>query len=449
MPPPPPYLLPLLLPLCTASSAWTSCPVPDPDQFDDWSMPKCPDTQTCSPNGFSGASGYGCCPFKDAVSCPSGYQCCPSGSRCSLISGDSYSAVYDCLDEGDQTLISQSKCPCKPGAPLPPSDTLYNVFVIGDSLSIGFTPLVAETLSDIALVQHIPWDTTDGGAEEAAYFEQCLDNWLRSPSGLPYFPDLIYFNSGMHNLNDNATMGVPGQSGSSDEYAAQMERITDRLVDFAASSQNKTSLMYGLTTPWLCDAGIDATITGVLNAAAAPIMAARGIPVVDTHSPITDQCGAAPVSSCFDLDECYCPHCAGHYDFLANDVIAPAVRQALEAKPRVGGAKTNVKVLNEHKNDITYKLTASSVGGCGGANQPLAPGAEDSSGCYCSWGTLNNKFVAYDPTHPTNTPLCETADLGSCYAHTEKGLDAKYLCTVTYEGMTDGQAQAACSCSIE
>jgi hypothetical protein len=92
------------------------------------------------------------------------------------------------------------------------------VFVIGDSLSIGFTPLVAETLSDIALVQHIPWDTTDGGAEEAAYFEQCLDNWLRSPSGLPYFPDLIYFNSGMHNLNDNATMGVPGQSGSSDEY---------------------------------------------------------------------------------------------------------------------------------------------------------------------------------------------------------------------------------------
>ena len=100
-----------------------------------------------------------------------------------------------------------------------------------------------------------------------------------------------------------------------------MERITDRLVDFAASSLNKTSLMYGLTTPWLCDAGIDATITGVLNAAAAPIMAARGIPVVDTHSPITDQCGAAPVSSCFDLDECYCPHCAGHYDFLANDVI--------------------------------------------------------------------------------------------------------------------------------
>ena len=40
----------------------------------------------------------------------------------------------------------------------------------------------------------------DGGAEETAYGLQCLDYmyWLRSPSGVPVKPDLIYFNFGLH-----------------------------------------------------------------------------------------------------------------------------------------------------------------------------------------------------------------------------------------------------------
>jgi len=66
--------------------------------------------------------------------------------------------------------------------------------IIGDSLSIGFTPLVNTALNDVALTQHAPWDTSDGGAEESAYMQQCLDNWMRSPSGIVYYPDVIYFN---------------------------------------------------------------------------------------------------------------------------------------------------------------------------------------------------------------------------------------------------------------
>lgn len=66
------------------------------------------------------------------------------------------------------------------------STTKKNVLIIGDSLTIGYTPPVADELADIALVQHAPWDTSDGGAEETAYGVQCLDYWLHSPSGLPY-----------------------------------------------------------------------------------------------------------------------------------------------------------------------------------------------------------------------------------------------------------------------
>ena len=285
---------------------------------------------SCSPNGFSAGGGWGCCPWPNAVSCASGYQCCPQGTTCELISGSSYSAVYTCASGGANVTIS--KCPCKPGAPAPPDPARKNVLVVGDSLSIGYTPLLAQNLADIALVQHAPWDVSDGGAEEIAYSAQCLDNWLRAPNGEMWVPDLIYWNSGMHNLAVNATPGngqVPGQGGNSSEYAAELAGVADRMLAFAAASGNKTKLIFGLTTPYLCDASIDGVITGTLNAAAAAIMAARGIWIVDTHAPITSKCGQAPVQSCFGVQKCYCPHCPGAYNWLADTIIAPAIRAAL------------------------------------------------------------------------------------------------------------------------
>lgn len=98
------------------------------------------------------------------------------------------------------TTNSTSVCSCKPGPPLPFSSTLKNVVIIGDSLSLGYTPIVASLLSDIALVQHAPY-SGDGGAEESGYGLQCIDNWMASPAGYPISPDLIYFNFGMHDLS--------------------------------------------------------------------------------------------------------------------------------------------------------------------------------------------------------------------------------------------------------
>ena len=46
---------------------------------------------------------------------------------------------------------------CKPGPPLPMSTTLKNVLVIGDSVSLGYTPSLTDLLGDVALVQHAPW----------------------------------------------------------------------------------------------------------------------------------------------------------------------------------------------------------------------------------------------------------------------------------------------------
>ena len=341
---------------------------------DAWTQMRCPATASCSKNGFSQAAGWGCCPWVNATSCPSGYQCCPSGSTCNLISGSGYSAVYTC-DGGAAPQGTTSLCPCKPGAMAPPSATLKNVLVIGDSLSIGYTPPLAANLSDVAQVVHAPWDVTDGGAEESQYLNQCLDYFLTSPSGLAWQPDLIVFNSGMHNLGGPCTPGhgcVPGQSGAYTDYAAPMAAATARLVAFAAASGGKTKLLLALTTPYLCNAATDGVIAGVLNVNASSIAAAYGLPVLDPYTAIVNKCGRAPVQSCFGvraggggrsadargslrlrvlpsrpsppllspslsppcrlaLQEtgCWCPHCPPGYKWLAETVFAPKVRSML------------------------------------------------------------------------------------------------------------------------
>ena len=66
---------------------------------------------------------------------------------------------------------------------------------------------MADILAPVAFVQHTPWGG-DGGAEETAYGDQCLDYLLRAPDGTPLKPDVLYFNFGLHNTGNTT---VPGQ----------------------------------------------------------------------------------------------------------------------------------------------------------------------------------------------------------------------------------------------
>ena len=67
---------------------------------------------------------------------------------------------------------------------------------------------------------------------------------------------------------------------------------------------------------------------------AAAIMAEHAVPTVDLHAAITGKCGRAPVSSCFNMTGCFCPHCSGRpagqgYDWLATSTIVPAITKLL------------------------------------------------------------------------------------------------------------------------
>ncbi len=114
---------------------------PDQQGFSAWNETRCPSGASCAPNAFS-VTGWGCSPFPNATICNS-YQTCPQGSTCTLISGSSYSEVYACTGSSSSVI---SLCTCKPGVPLPLDPTRKNVIIIGDSLTIGYTPVVASLL---------------------------------------------------------------------------------------------------------------------------------------------------------------------------------------------------------------------------------------------------------------------------------------------------------------
>ena len=73
-------------------------------------------------------------------------------------------------------------------------------------------------------VQHSPWGG-DGGAEETHYGWECLEYLLSAPDGTPQRPDVLWWNFGLHNLNNKT---VPGQSGPIAEYAPYVERERER-----------------------------------------------------------------------------------------------------------------------------------------------------------------------------------------------------------------------------
>jgi hypothetical protein len=122
----------------------------------------------------------GCCPYENAVCCANKQTCCPQGSTCS----DSGTYATTCVGApaGPQ---STGLSVCKAGAANPFSTTLPNVIILGDSVSIGYTPIVARAMAGKALVQHSPYDVRDGGAEETAYGIQVWCTQRLSTGSLP------------------------------------------------------------------------------------------------------------------------------------------------------------------------------------------------------------------------------------------------------------------------
>eukprot|EP00041_Stephanoeca_diplocostata_P021446 m.499893 g.499893 ORF g.499893 m.499893 type:complete len:285 (+) comp21828_c0_seq21:168-1022(+) len=217
--------------------------------------------------------------------------------------------------------IQGSDSCCMPGPPLAPSTTLKNCLIIGDSVSIGYysyVDVIEKELAGICQVQHGPWDVSDGGAGATTEGVACLDNWLVTQAQEPVKWDVIQFNFGLHNLEDNTTEGLHN-------YSTQLLNITNRLEATGAK------LLYALTTPFMPDATQGDFVVEALNKAAESIMSTKNIPLVDLYSVVTQHCGKVYK----DCDWCRMHPCSYHYNPTGEaaqaHVVAAALKTALGA----------------------------------------------------------------------------------------------------------------------
>eukprot|EP00746_Dinoflagellata_sp_MGD_P057883 gnl/MRDRNA2_/MRDRNA2_248702_c0_seq1.p1 gnl/MRDRNA2_/MRDRNA2_248702_c0~~gnl/MRDRNA2_/MRDRNA2_248702_c0_seq1.p1 ORF type:complete len:296 (+),score=30.22 gnl/MRDRNA2_/MRDRNA2_248702_c0_seq1:81-968(+) len=260
------------------------------------------------------------CNGTSSTICPNASQCCnspysPSKFGCSIAIGNLSTVSAGC---GDGLPTHTTLC-CKPGPPLPPSTTLPNVLIIGDSVSIGYTTLatknVVKLLSDMAQVQHGPWDVSDGGAGDTATGVACLDLWLMTQSLQWVKWDLITFNFGLHDMTDTPHCLKL--------YRDQLTNITKRLVML------DTKLLYITTTPYMPYRTLNNTVVEDMNAIAKTLTEEFKIPNVDLYSYVTQTCGEVYR----DCPICRMHPCSAHYNDVGMNaqakIVAAAIQQEL------------------------------------------------------------------------------------------------------------------------
>ena len=170
--------------------------------------------------------------------------------------------------------------------PAPPYDpALPNVLIIGDSISIGYTPYVIKQLSGKANVIHAPGNNgassslVAGVKGWAAHFPE-VKKW-----------DVIHFNAGLHDLKRMKTENGAGKPSNDPNdppnvdlarYKENMERVVTSLKETGAK------LIFATTTPFPAGSK-PARVPGdaaKYNEAALQVMKEQGVTVDDLSAAI-------------------------------------------------------------------------------------------------------------------------------------------------------------------
>lgn len=157
---------------------------------------------------------------------------------------------------------------------------LPRVLIIGDSISMGYTPIVANILKGTATVVHNP-----GNAAYSGFGLQNLDKWLGKKKW-----DVVVFNHGLHDLkyvDKNGNNSTSKETGHIqvplEQYEKNMEAIVTRLEKTGAT------LIFATTTPFpdRPDGPLrEAAMTEKYNAVALKVMTKHDVMVADLHATV-------------------------------------------------------------------------------------------------------------------------------------------------------------------
>ena len=182
------------------------------------------------------------------------------------------------------------------------------VLIIGDSISMGYTPLVKEMLASRMDVERIP---QNGG--DSANVLAHLDEWLA-----PRPPAAIHFNCGLHDLKRNRTTGELQQP--LDAYVRNLKRILALLKE-----KTTARLIWATTTPVIYERhrkvkDFDRSEADVeaYNAAALETMREACVEINDLHAVIVAE----------GVEECICED-GVHMTPRGNSALAKAVAKCL------------------------------------------------------------------------------------------------------------------------
>lgn len=194
---------------------------------------------------------------------------------------------------------------------------LPRMLVIGDSISINYTPMVRERLAGQVEVHHIG---TNGAHTRKGL--QHLDAWLGEE---PW--TLIHFNWGLHDLRNRGN----GHAVPLKEYAENLEKLADRL------QQTGAHLIWASTTPVPQGSrGRNNQDAVAYNATALKIMRQKGIDVHDLYAAVLPHREAWMREENVHFHERGYEALADHIAARVREHLAPgAAKAAPEAAPEI------------------------------------------------------------------------------------------------------------------
>ncbi len=187
---------------------------------------------------------------------------------------------------------------------------MKKVLIIGDSISIGYTPFVTERLKDVAAVTH-----SEGNAGPTSKGIENINAWLGDTQW-----DAILFNFGLHDLChwvDKKKDKVNGKpTVSIEQYEENLEKLVVRL------KQTNARLIWADTTHVPeGEPGRYANAEQDYNKVARKVMQKHGIPITDLETPSR----AMPAE-----------HRAGkgdvHYKAKGYELLGSVVEEAIRAQ---------------------------------------------------------------------------------------------------------------------